>query len=128
MTMSNVVITDGTSPLTFEPFVGQVGQSDPAQWLEKGHGSFAGYGKLSLLTARTKGAKGAFASSLKLELPKVALVNSVETVVHTALGTARVVVPDTMSLSERTAFAKYFGAAVAHTIMTDSIVNQRVAD
>lgn len=128
MARQNVVITDGTTPLTFEPFTGQVGLDTPASWLEKSHGSFIGYGKLSLLTGRTKGAKGAFSTTLQLNKPKVVVVDGVDTVQHNAFFQGKFVLPDTMSLAERTAFAAYVANAISNSVVTDSVVKQVIAD
>lgn len=128
MARSNVVITNGTKPLTFTPFQGQVGQTDPAQWLEKSYGTFIGYGKLSLLTSRTKGAKGALATSINLQMPKIVMASGVESVLHTAFFQGKFVIPDTMVEADRLAFSAYVADAIKSTVVTDSVVAQIIAD
>lgn len=124
MAISNVVLTDGTTPLTFAPFSGQVGQQSPAQWLEKSGGTFIAYKQLNLLLARSKGAKGALKSTLSLKFPSVVTVDGTETLKHNALANVSVTIPDTMTLSERTAFTAYLKAAIDSAVFKDTIVSQ----
>ena len=128
MARQNVVITDGKTPLTFEPFTGQVGLTDPAQWLEKSYGSFIGYSKLSLLTARSKGSKGAFSTSVQLNVPKVVVKDGVAGVIHNAFFTGKFVMPDTMTKAERTAFAAYVANAITSAPVVASVISQEIQD
>lgn len=126
MAISNVVITDGTSPLTFEPFTGQVGTQTPASWLEKSSGTFIGYKQLTLMLARSKGAKGALKITVAVKFPKLSTVDGIESVVHNSLFNGSVTIPDTMTLSERTAFAAYLKAVIDTAVFKDAVVSQRV--
>lgn len=126
MAISNVVITDGTTPLTFEPFTGQVGSQTPASWLEKSSGTFIGYKQLTLMLARSKGAKGALKSTVALKFPKLGTVDGMEVVIHNSLFNGSVTIPDTMTLSERTAFAAYIKAAIDAAVFKDAVIFQRV--
>lgn len=123
MSLTNLTLTDGTTPLTFEPFTGQVGNS-PAQWLEKSAGTFIGYKSLTLALLRSQGTKGALKTTIAIKFPSIAIVDGVETVKHNSLFNGSYTIPDTMSLSERTAFAKYVSNAIANAIVTAAVVSQ----
>lgn len=126
-----LTLADGQATPVNHTFDVQNGQQadEPARWLEKVAGSYAGFLRLSALLRRST-ANRSTKAMIKVELPTLAVVgtaaNGVQplpTVAYTTTAEVHFTLPDACTLQNRKDILAYVKAVLANPVATEAVVN-----